>query len=392
MTLTFDPMPKLKVIGQTVRTGELGQTNRQTNKQTDATKRIISPASLSIIMTAAQGWLQMTNAQRHCTICQKFQAGKPWQTDGCYQTYFLPALQSIASGAIACWSTEILIQKNVGLRQRQGFRSRNWTYSFSMSEKSDTITLYEVASRLSQHNCIIPQKSFMYLEWTNMKWCILSSLFVLTQDDTTLDNTETLNFRGTWTTSVFATLGARPVSKSCCNAHTTGSKYGQSDSVFISTFTRCIHWWGDVMPSCWSVDANRYNLSDSLTHTGPLRHLQLAPIVIVIKQDRWSEYREGIALQYSVTCSISVDFQMYLEITLREYLGIFWSSFYLILKEGESCFSYFFKGSILKCDWCIKYDKRHVLQISMLHCLSWSKQVSKSCNCHEITIFLCTFI
>ncbi len=55
-TLTYNPsliswsipMPKIKIIGQTVQTAELGQTNIQTHKQTDTTKRIISPASRSI--------------------------------------------------------------------------------------------------------------------------------------------------------------------------------------------------------------------------------------------------------------------------------------------------------------------------------------------------------
>ncbi len=49
-------MPKIKVKGQTVQTGELGHTN----KQTDATKRIISPASRSIIKAVAGKQEQLT--------------------------------------------------------------------------------------------------------------------------------------------------------------------------------------------------------------------------------------------------------------------------------------------------------------------------------------------
>ncbi len=41
-------MPKIKVVGQTVRTGEHTQTDKQTNGWTDATKYIISLASRSI--------------------------------------------------------------------------------------------------------------------------------------------------------------------------------------------------------------------------------------------------------------------------------------------------------------------------------------------------------
>ncbi len=41
-------MQKIKVIGQTVPTGELGQTNKHTNGRTDATNYIISLASRSI--------------------------------------------------------------------------------------------------------------------------------------------------------------------------------------------------------------------------------------------------------------------------------------------------------------------------------------------------------
>ena len=36
-------MPKMKVMGQTVQTGELGQTDRQTNKQTDTIKTYYIP-------------------------------------------------------------------------------------------------------------------------------------------------------------------------------------------------------------------------------------------------------------------------------------------------------------------------------------------------------------
>jgi len=42
-------MPKIKVIGQTVHTGERPQTNGRTHTHTDATKRIIAPATWSII-------------------------------------------------------------------------------------------------------------------------------------------------------------------------------------------------------------------------------------------------------------------------------------------------------------------------------------------------------
>jgi len=42
-------MPKIKVKGQTVQTGERPQTNGHTRTHTDATKRIISPATRSII-------------------------------------------------------------------------------------------------------------------------------------------------------------------------------------------------------------------------------------------------------------------------------------------------------------------------------------------------------
>jgi len=41
-------MPKIKVKGQTVQTGERPQTNGRTHTHTDATKRIISPATGSI--------------------------------------------------------------------------------------------------------------------------------------------------------------------------------------------------------------------------------------------------------------------------------------------------------------------------------------------------------
>jgi len=46
-------MPKIKVRGQTVETGERAQTNGRTHTHTDATKRIISsqsPAMRSIII------------------------------------------------------------------------------------------------------------------------------------------------------------------------------------------------------------------------------------------------------------------------------------------------------------------------------------------------------
>jgi len=42
-------MPKIKVKGQMVQTGECPQTNGRTRTHTDATKRIISPAKRSII-------------------------------------------------------------------------------------------------------------------------------------------------------------------------------------------------------------------------------------------------------------------------------------------------------------------------------------------------------
>ena len=41
-------MPKIKVVGHTVQAGEHKQTNGQTDGRMDATKRIISQASLSI--------------------------------------------------------------------------------------------------------------------------------------------------------------------------------------------------------------------------------------------------------------------------------------------------------------------------------------------------------
>ena len=41
-------MPKIRVIGQMVQTGEHTQTNKRTHTHTDATKRIISPATWSI--------------------------------------------------------------------------------------------------------------------------------------------------------------------------------------------------------------------------------------------------------------------------------------------------------------------------------------------------------
>jgi len=47
-------MPKIKVKGQTVQTGERPQTNGRTHTHTDATKRIISPATRSIITTTMQ--------------------------------------------------------------------------------------------------------------------------------------------------------------------------------------------------------------------------------------------------------------------------------------------------------------------------------------------------
>jgi len=43
-------MPKIRVKGQTVQTGECPQTNRQTHTNTDATKRIIAPATRLISM------------------------------------------------------------------------------------------------------------------------------------------------------------------------------------------------------------------------------------------------------------------------------------------------------------------------------------------------------
>ncbi len=42
-------MSKVKVVGQMVQAGEHRQTNGQMDGQTDATKRIISPASQSIM-------------------------------------------------------------------------------------------------------------------------------------------------------------------------------------------------------------------------------------------------------------------------------------------------------------------------------------------------------
>ncbi len=42
-------MPKIKVVGQTVQKLERKQTHKQTDGRTDATKRIISLASRSII-------------------------------------------------------------------------------------------------------------------------------------------------------------------------------------------------------------------------------------------------------------------------------------------------------------------------------------------------------
>jgi len=48
-------MPKFKVKGQTVQTGECPQTNGRT----DATKRIIAPATRSIIM-GEMGWRNVT--------------------------------------------------------------------------------------------------------------------------------------------------------------------------------------------------------------------------------------------------------------------------------------------------------------------------------------------
>ncbi len=72
-------MPKIKVKGQTIQAGEHRQTDRQTNGQTDATKRIISPASRSIIKVK---WFKHESENR--------------QTDEhIYQTHYLPATWSI---------------------------------------------------------------------------------------------------------------------------------------------------------------------------------------------------------------------------------------------------------------------------------------------------------